>query len=54
MIRANCRDSGQPKQQGTGTHVNAKNTSISDGIRVFGPQFEDDLYQFKLQGFAEL
>lgn len=42
-----------PKQQGTGGVTYAKNsTLISAGIRTFGLQFDDDLNQFKLPGYA--
>ncbi len=42
-----------PKQQGTGQlSYNANRTVISAGIRAFGLQFDDDLNQFKLPGFA--
>jgi outer membrane cobalamin receptor len=44
-----------PKQQGTAQLTyGAKSTLISLGIRAFGPQFDDDLNQFKLPGYAAL
>ncbi|MFL6448561.1 MAG: TonB-dependent receptor plug domain-containing protein [Bryobacteraceae bacterium] len=44
-----------PKQQGTGQITfHANKTLISGGIRAFGLQFDDDLNQFKLPGFAVL
>jgi len=44
-----------PKQQGTAQLTfHAKKTLISGGIRAFGLQFDDDLNQFKLPGFAAL
>jgi outer membrane cobalamin receptor len=44
-----------PKQQGTAQLTfNAKQTLISGGIRAFGLQFDDDLNQFKLPGYAAL
>ena len=44
-----------PKQQGTAQlSYNANRTLISAGIRAFGLQFDDDLNQFKLPGFAAL
>jgi outer membrane cobalamin receptor len=44
-----------PKQQGTAqVAYNAKSTLVSLGIRAFGLQFDDDLNQFKLPGYAAL
>ena len=44
-----------PKQQGTAQLTfQAKKTLISGGIRAFGLQFDDDINQFKLPGFAAL
>ncbi len=44
-----------PKQQGTAQLTySAKSTLISAGIRAFGLQFDDDLNQFKLPGYAAL
>jgi outer membrane receptor protein involved in Fe transport len=44
-----------PKQQGTALLTyTAKWTMISGGIRAFGLQFDDDLNQFKLPGYAAL
>ncbi len=44
-----------PKQQGTAQLTfTRKGTLISGGIRAFGLQFDDDLNQFKLPGFAAL
>jgi outer membrane cobalamin receptor len=44
-----------PKQQGTAQITfQAKKTLISGGIRAFGLQFDDDINQFKLPGFAAL
>ncbi len=44
-----------PKQQGTAqlTYA-AKSTLLSFGVRSFGLQFDDDLNQFKLPGYAAL
>ena len=44
-----------PKQQGTAeiTYA-AKATLLSFGVRSFGLQFDDDLNQFKLPGYAAL
>jgi len=42
-----------PKQQGTAqVTYNRKSTLISAGIRAYGLQFDDDLNQFLLPGFA--
>lgn len=42
-----------PKQQGTAqVTFSAKSTLISAGVRAFGLQFDDDLNQFLLPGFA--
>jgi outer membrane cobalamin receptor len=42
-----------PKQQGTAQLVySAKSTLLSAGVRAFGLQFDDDLNQFLLPGFA--
>ena len=42
-----------PKQQGTGqVAYNAGSTLVSLGVRAFGLQFDDDLNQFKLPGYA--
>ncbi len=44
-----------PKQQGTAQLTySAKSTLISAGVRAFGLQFDDDLNQFKLPGYAAL
>ncbi len=44
-----------PKQQGTGGVTYSTNgTLISFGVRAFGLQFDDDLNQFKLPGYAAL
>jgi outer membrane cobalamin receptor len=44
-----------PKQQGTGGVTYARDsTLVSLGIRAFGLQFDDDLNQFKLPGYAAL
>jgi outer membrane cobalamin receptor len=44
-----------PKQQGTAQLTfQANKTLISGGIRAFGLQFDDDLNQFKLPGYAAL
>ncbi len=44
-----------PKQQGTAEITyTAKATLLSAGIRAFGLQFDDDLNQFKLPGYAAL
>ncbi len=44
-----------PKQQGTAQLTyNVKQTLVSAGIRSFGLQFDDDLNQFKLPGYAAL
>jgi outer membrane cobalamin receptor len=44
-----------PKQQGTAQLTfSAKSTIISGGIRAYGLQFDDDLNQFKLPGYAAL
>lgn len=44
-----------PKQQGTAALTFARRgTTISGGIRSFGLQFDDDLNQFRLPGFAAL
>jgi outer membrane receptor protein involved in Fe transport len=44
-----------PKQQGTGGVTYSKNsTLVAVGIRAFGLQFDDDLNQFKLPGYAAL
>jgi outer membrane cobalamin receptor len=44
-----------PKQQGTAQLAyNGKSTLISAGIRAFGLEFDDDLNQFKLPGYAAL
>ncbi|MBV9225692.1 MAG: TonB-dependent receptor [Acidobacteriaceae bacterium] len=44
-----------PKQQGTAQLTySVKRTLISAGIRSFGLQFDDDLNQFKLPGYAAL
>jgi outer membrane cobalamin receptor len=44
-----------PKQQGTAQLTfNAGRTLISGGLRAYGLQFDDDLNQFKLPGFAAL
>lgn len=44
-----------PKQQGTAQLAyGAKSTLVSLGIRAFGLQFDDDLNQFKLPGYAAL
>jgi outer membrane cobalamin receptor len=44
-----------PKQQGTAqlTYI-VKSTLISGGIRAFGLEFDDDLNQFRLPGYAAL
>jgi outer membrane receptor protein involved in Fe transport len=42
-----------PKQQGTAQLTyNVKSTLVSAGVRAFGSQFDDDLNQFLLPGFA--
>ena len=42
-----------PKQQGTAqVTYSAKATLVSAGIRAFGLEFDDDLNQFKLPGYA--
>jgi outer membrane cobalamin receptor len=44
-----------PKQQGTAQIAySAESTLVSFGIRAFGLQFDDDLNQFKLPGYAAL
>jgi outer membrane cobalamin receptor len=44
-----------PKQQGTAMLIyTRKTTIISGGLRAFGLQFDDDLNQFKLPGYAAL
>lgn len=44
-----------PKQQGTGGVTYSKDsTLVSVGIRAFGLQFDDDLNQFPLPGYAAL
>jgi outer membrane cobalamin receptor len=44
-----------PKQQGTAQLTySAKGTIISGGVRAFGLQFDDDLNQFRLPGYAAL
>jgi outer membrane cobalamin receptor len=44
-----------PKQQGTAQLAySAKSTLISLSVRAFGLQFDDDLNQFKLPGYAAL
>jgi outer membrane cobalamin receptor len=44
-----------PKQQGTGSLTySADRTLVSFGVRSFGLQFDDDLNQFKLPGYAAL
>ena len=44
-----------PKQQGTAQLTfRAHKTFISGGVRAFGLQFDDDINQFKLPGFAAL
>jgi outer membrane cobalamin receptor len=44
-----------PKQQGTAQLLfNTKHTLISGGIRAFGLQFDDDLNQYLLPGYASL
>ncbi len=44
-----------PKQQGTAQLTyTAKSTLIAAGIRAFGLQFDDDLNEFKLPGYAAL
>ena len=44
-----------PKQQGTAQLTfQLKKTLISGGVRAFGLQFDDDINQFKLPGFAAL
>lgn len=44
-----------PKQQGTAQLTfRAKKTLISGGVRAFGLQFDDDINQFKLPGYAAL
>ncbi len=44
-----------PKQQGTAQLTySLKSTLISAGIRAFGLEFDDDLNQFKLPGYAAL
>jgi outer membrane cobalamin receptor len=44
-----------PKQQGTALLAyNRKRTTISGGIRAFGLEFDDDLNQFRLPGYAAL
>lgn len=49
------RISQVPKQQGTAQlNFRAKKTTVSGGLRAFGLQFDDDINQFKLPGFASL
>ncbi len=44
-----------PKQQGTAqVAYTVKSTMISAGVRAFGLEFDDDLNQFKLPGYAAL
>jgi outer membrane cobalamin receptor len=44
-----------PKQQGTGGITYSRNsTLVSFGVRAFGLQFDDDLNQFLLPGYATL
>lgn len=44
-----------PKQQGTGGLTYSKNdTLVSFGVRAFGLQFDDDINQFALPGYAAL
>ncbi len=44
-----------PKQQGTAQLTySLKSTLLSGGIRAFGLEFDDDLNQFKLPGYAAL
>jgi outer membrane receptor protein involved in Fe transport len=44
-----------PKQQGTAQLAySARSTLVSFGIRAFGLQFDDDLNQFRLPGYAAL
>jgi outer membrane cobalamin receptor len=44
-----------PKQQGTAQlSFNGKTTIVSAGLRAFGLQFDDDLNQFLLPGFATI
>jgi outer membrane cobalamin receptor len=44
-----------PKQQGTAQLVySGKTTMLSFGLRAFGLQFDDDLNQFKLPGYAAI
>jgi outer membrane cobalamin receptor len=44
-----------PKQQGTAMLIYTQNkTMISGGVRVFGLEFDDDLNQFLLPGYAAL
>lgn len=44
-----------PKQQGTALLTyNWKSTLISGGLRAFGLEFDDDLNQYKLPGYAAL
>ncbi|MBV9766874.1 MAG: TonB-dependent receptor [Acidobacteriaceae bacterium] len=45
----------EPKQQGTAELIYTyKSTLFSGGIRAFGLEFDDDLNQFKLPGYAAL
>jgi outer membrane receptor protein involved in Fe transport len=44
-----------PKQQGTGGITYSRNsTLVSVGVRAFGLQFDDDVNQFLLPGYATL
>jgi outer membrane receptor protein involved in Fe transport len=44
-----------PKQQGTGGITYSKDsTLVSFGVRAFGLQFDDDLNQYTLPGYAAL
>lgn len=54
-LNTGYRISQVPKQQGTAQlSFRARNTTISGGIRALGLQFDDDINQFKLPGFAAL
>lgn len=54
-LTSGYRISQVPKQQGTAQlNFRAKKTTISGGLRAFGLQFDDDINQFKLPGFATL
>lgn len=54
-LSSGYRISQVPKQQGTAElSFRAKKTTVSGGVRAFGLQFDDDINQFKLPGFAAL